>query len=131
MFPTNPAVVTDDAFVLGYMHTLVFGRIPSDTTIGPTRPEDVEKLVIARAADVVAGYAAAYEEPDGSREIGVFALRMKKMPEAESSRGLPPSQVRIIKGSTGIFYWSDASADKPDRGCFDVVRRHIDSVDFR
>jgi thiazole synthase len=67
----------------------------------------------------------------GSPEIGVYALRMKKLPAAELNAGLPRGQGRLIKGRIAIFFWSDARADAPDRGCFDVVRRHIEAVDFR
>lgn len=75
---------------------------------------------------------ARYREEGGSPEIVVVALRMKNMPASAALKPpLPPSQGRVIKGSTAIFYWSDGRADAPDRGCFDVLRRHIESVEFR
>ena len=127
MFRTNPAVVTEPS-VLGFMHTLVFGMMPEDAAIGRARPADVTNLMAARAGDVEAGYAATYEEQGGSPEIGVYALRMKNMPAPERLKVVDPPAARIIKGSTAIFYWSDARADAADRGCFDAVRRHIEAV---
>ena len=134
-FGNNPAVVTEPG-VLGLMHLLVFGPGPEDATVSG-RPGSAEArkqaadAAAARAADVEAGYAATYEEQGGSPEIGVFALRMKKMPAVVSTSTGSPARVRIISGSVAIFYWSDATAGAPDRGCLDVVRRHIESVDFR
>ena len=134
-FPTNPAVVTD-AKILGFMHRLVFGRMPGDAAAtgrgGQADEQKIDEIIAARGADVEAGYAATYQEQGGSPEIGVYALRMKKLPAAaELNAGLPPGQGRLIKGRIAIFFWSDARADAPDRGCFDVVRRHIEAVDFR
>jgi hypothetical protein len=130
MFRTNPAVVTEPN-VLAFMHTLVFGMMPEDAAIGRARPGDVTNLMAARAADVEAGYAAAYEEQGGSPEIGVYALRMKNMPPPERLKAVDPPAARIMKGSIAIFYWSDARADAPDGGCLDAVRRHIEAVDVR
>ena len=133
MFAANPSIVTDPR-VLGLMHGLVFSIAPGSGD-APKRggsadvPSDPDSLV-ARAADVEAGYAAAYEEQGGSPEIGVFALLMKKMP-AQGSSVAPSRAARIIKGQVAIFYWSDATPNAPDLGCIEVVRRHIDSVDFR
>ena len=134
-FRTNPAVVTD-AKILGFMHILVLGMMPGEAAVtgrgGQADAQKFDEIIAARSAEVEAGYAAAYQEQDGSPEIGVYALRMKKLPAAaELNAGLTPGQRRIIKGPVAIFYWSDARADAPDRGCFDVVRRHIEAVDFR
>ena len=135
MFGANPAVVTDPQ-LLGLMYALVFGAGADDAAAsGRPSPSDARRqgadFIPARAADVEAGYAAAYEEQGGSPEIGVFALRMKKMPVINGASTGSPSSARIISGSVAIFYWSDATASAPDRGCLDVVRRHIESVDFR
>jgi hypothetical protein len=131
LFSTNPSVVTDPR-VLGLMHGLVFGVTPGDANqagrgrqSGPGRPADDD--LSARAAEVVIGYAAAYEETGGSPEIGVFALLMKT-PQG-TGRGAPGA--RVIKGPVAIFIWSDATPQAPDRGCVDVIRRHIESVEFR
>jgi hypothetical protein len=134
MFSTNPSVVTDPR-VLGLMHSLVFGVTPGNTNqagrgrqSGPGRPADDD--LSARAAEVVIGYAAAYEETGGSPEIGVFALLMKTPPAPQDTRTGAPG-ARVIKGAVAIFYWSDATPQAPDRGCVDVIRRHIESVEFR
>ena len=87
--------------------------------------------IAARAVNVEAGYAAAYEEQDGSPEIGVFALRMKKPASEEPAVATAGRGGRIIKGRVAIFYWSDAIGNRPDRGCLDVVRRHIESINFK
>ena len=135
-FRTNPTVVTD-AKILGFMHMSVFGMMPGDAAAtgrgGQADVQTFDEIIAARSAEVEAGYVAAYQEQDGSPEIGVYALWMKKLPAAaaELNAGLAPGQRRIIKGAVGIFYWSDARADAPDRGCFDVVRRHIEAVNFR
>jgi len=135
MFSSNPAVVTDPS-TLGLMYVLIFGA-GSDGAAGsgPVSPTDARRqaaaLGAARAADIEAGYVASYEEQGGSPEIGVFALLMKKMPVADGTSTGSPSGRRIISGSVAIFYWSDATEGAPDRGCLDVVRRHIESVDFR
>lgn len=135
MFVSNPAFVTDPR-LLGLMYVLVFGAGSDDAAAsGRPSPSDARRqgaeFIAARAADVEAGYAAAYEEQGGSPEIGVFALRMKKMPVTDGASTGSPSSARIISGSVAIFYWSDAREGAPDRGCLDVVRRHIGSVDFR
>jgi hypothetical protein len=134
MFSTNPSVVADPR-VLGLMHGLVFGVTPGDANAAgrgresrPGRPADDD--LSARAADVVIGYAAAYEETGGSPEIGVFALLMKTPPTPQGA-GTGAAGARVIKGSVAIFTWSDATPQAPDRGCVDVIRRHIESVDFR
>ena len=118
------------------MHILVFGMMPGDAAAtgrgGQADEQKFDEIIAARSADVEAGYAATYQEQGGSPEIGVYALRMKTLPAAaELKVGMTPSQRRIIKGPIAIFFWSDARADAPDRGCFDVVRRHIEAVDFR
>jgi hypothetical protein len=117
------------------MHLLVFGTDSGDGGAGRVRPSDAPRLgaeeLASRAAEVEAGYAAAYEEKGGSPEIGVFALRMKKMPVADGTSAGRSTSARIIRGPVAIFYWSDATAETPDRGCLDAVRRHIESVDFR
>jgi hypothetical protein len=134
MFSTNPSVVTDPR-VLGLMHGLVFGVTPGDANQAgtgrqsqPGRPADDD--LSARAADVVIGYAAAYEETGGSPEIGVFALLMKT-PPLPQGRGASGSGTRFVKGSVAVFSWSDATPHAPDRGCVDVIRRHIESIEFR
>jgi hypothetical protein len=134
MFSTNPSVVTDPRR-LGIMHGLVFGMSPdlekAIKAAGRTEAVNlVAESLAASAADVEAGYAASYQEQGGSPEIGVFALLMKKLP-AEGASAAQPRSARIIKGPVAIFYWSDARPDAPDLGCLDVVRRHIESVDFR
>ena len=123
LFQTTPALVTDP-FVLGFMHSLVFG-----VSSGP--PPASDAAIAARAVNVEAGYAAAYEEQDGSPEIGVFALRMKKPASEEPAVATAGRGGRIIKGRVAIFYWSDAIGNRPDRGCLDVVRRHIESINFK
>jgi hypothetical protein len=135
MFSSNPAVVTDP-LVLGLMYMLVFGAGSDDASASrPVSPADARRqgadVLAARAADVEAGYAATYEEQGGSPEIGVFALRMKKMPVTDGTSRGSRSSARIIRGSVAIFYWSDANEGAPDRGCLEVVRQHIVSVDFR
>lgn len=135
MFGSNPAVVTDSA-ALGFMYALVFGAGSDDAPAsGRVSPSDARRQaadwLAARTADVEAGYAASYEEQGGSPEIGVYALRMKKMPVVDGTSTGSPSGTRIIRGSVAILYWSDARAGAPDRGGLDVVRRHIESVDFR
>jgi hypothetical protein len=135
MFTTNPAVVSDPV-VLGFMHALVFGKLPGDdAAFGRGSPGDLKKLgptiIAARAVNVEAGYASAYEEEGGSPEIGVFALRMKQISDEERSGLSHPPGKGIIKGPVAIYYWSDARADAPDRGCLDVVRQHIESLEFR
>jgi hypothetical protein len=118
------------------MYVLVFGVGSDDAAAsGRVSPSDARRqgadLAAAWAANVEAGYAAAYEEQGGSPEIGVYALRMKKMPVTDGASTPSPSSVRIISGSVAILSWSDAREGAPDRGCLDVVRRHIESVDFR
>jgi hypothetical protein len=135
MFDANPAVVTDPR-ILGPMHALIFGAGSGDAAApGRASPSDARsqgaEVLAARAADVEIGYAAAYEEQGGSPEIGVFALRMKKMPVSDGATTGSPSSGRIIRGSVAIFYWSDATASAHYRGCLDVVRQHIGSVEFR
>jgi hypothetical protein len=134
-FGSNPAVVTEPS-VLGLMYMFVFGAGSDNAAAsGPVSPSDARKqaadLLAVWTADVEAGYAATYEEQGGSPEIGVFALRMKKMPVTDGTSTGSPSSARIIRGSVAIFSWSDAREGAPDRGCLDVVRRHIGSVDFR
>jgi hypothetical protein len=64
----------------------------------------------------------------------VYALRFKKpLTDREAQRfrasgGGGPSRLRLIKGSVAIFAWSDARANAPDLGCFDVVRQHLEKV---
>ena len=134
MFGSNPAVITDPR-VLGPMYALIFSAGSDDAASGRPSPSDARRqgadVLAARAADVEVGYAATYEEQGGSPEIGVFALRMKKMPVTDGASTGGSSSARIISGPVAIFYWSDASKGAPDRGCLDVVRRHIGSVDFR
>ena len=69
MFSTNPSIVTDPR-VLGLMHGLVFSIAPGSGD-APKRGRSAEAQsdadsLAARAADIEAGYAAAYEEQGGS-----------------------------------------------------------------
>jgi hypothetical protein len=133
---TNPAIVTDPK-TLGFMHALVFGPEPGELDdVGRTPPTSpnaaalVEGMV-ARAARIEVGYAAAYEETDGAHEIGVFALRLKD-PSAEKAPGSrTPRSAIVRKGSVVIFSWSDLLSTRSDQGCLDVVRRHIDRVQLK
>ena len=73
---------------------------------------------------------AAYREESGFSEIGVFALRLKD-PSAEAPISNTPRSTTITKGSVVIFTWIDGQRASPDRGCVDVIRRHIASVDLK
>jgi hypothetical protein len=118
-FGTNPAIVTD-AKLLSRMYMMAAGASePSETAIE-------------------SGYAGYYREEGGSPEIGVHALRFKKPPtETEAQRFRTAqgrggdSALRLVKGSIAIFAWSDARANAPDRGCFDVVRRHLERAEVK
>lgn len=129
--PTNPAIVRNPA-ILGFMHSLIF---PSPGESTPTPASERARLFVgsasARAAAVEVGYAASYQETGGSPEIGVFALRLKDPSAAPDMPFNVPSAQRITRGSVVIFSWSDADAGAPDRGCVNVVRRHVESVDVR
>jgi hypothetical protein len=109
-------VVTDPK-ILQFIRLWIFG------TRDAARPENA-------ANQAEAGYAANYREQNGSPEIGVYAIRMKNPPAPLPPTGVP-NQGRLVKGSVVIFYWSDGRAGAPDLGCFDIVRRHIEGVDFR
>ena len=129
--PTNPAIVSNPA-ILGFMHSLIFPS-PGETT--PPPPSARAKVFVgsasARAAAVEVGYAASYQETGGSPEIGVFALRLKNPSAAPQVPSAVRSAKRITRGSVVIFSWSDASPAAPDLGCVDVVRRHLEHVDFK
>jgi hypothetical protein len=119
----NPAI-------LGFMHSLIF---PSSGESTPSPASERARLFVgsasARAAAVDVGYAASYQEMGGSPEIGVFALRLKDPSAAPNMPVTVPSAQRITRGSVIIFSWSDAHAGAPDRGCVNVIRRHVESVD--
>ncbi len=127
--PTNPAIVRNPA-ILGFMHSLIF---PSSGESTPSPASERARLFVgsasARAAAVDVGYAASYQEMGGSPEIGVFALRLKDPSAAPNMPVTVPSAQRITRGSVIIFSWSDAHAGAPDRGCVNVIRRHVESVD--
>ena len=134
--PTNPAIVTDPK-TLGFMHGLVFGPGPSDrddvrkTPPGSPGAAAIADAMLARAARIDVGYAAAYEETGGAHEIGVFALRLKD-PSAETGQGSKtPRSAMVRKGSVVIFSWADLVPSKSDQGCLDVVRRHIDRIQLK
>ena len=129
--PTNPAIVSNPA-ILGFMHSLIF---PSPDETAPPPASARAKLFVgsasARAAAVEVGYAASYQETGGSPEIGVFALRLKDPSAAPKVPTDIRSAKRIARGPVVIFSWSDASPVAPDLGCVDVIRRHIEKVDFK
>ena len=134
--PTNPAIVTDPK-TLGFMHGLVFGPEPGEledvrkTPPGSPGAAAIADAMVARAARIEIGYAAAYEETGGAHEIGVFALRLKD-PAAEKGQGSKTPRSAIVrKGSVVIFSWADLMPGKSDQGCLDVVRRHIDRVQLK
>jgi hypothetical protein len=128
--PTNPAIVTNPA-ILGFMHSVIF---PSGETTAPPTSGRAKLFVgsaSARAAAVEVGYAASYQEAGGSPEIGVFALRLKDPSATPAVTPTVPSAKRITSGPVVIFSWSDATPGAPDLGCLDVVRRHIERVEFK
>ena len=130
---TNPSMVTDAQF-LGMMHAAIFLPLPEDPTgadqLTAARSRAVREAAPGRATRVEAGYVAAYREESGFHEIGVFALRVKD-PSAEAPIPNTPRSTTITKGSVVIFTWVDGRPASPDRGCVDVVRRHIASVDLK
>jgi hypothetical protein len=112
---------------------------PDELAPTPTskRGKELAGAMAARGAGVEVGYAAWYREAGGSPEIGVFAIRLKTPSATEprtdlaQRRGMPHAPIgTLTKGSVVILYWSDANATTPDLGCIDVVRRHIESIDF-
>ncbi len=119
---TNPAVVTD-AEQLGFIHSLLLGGSRSAAAAD----------LVARGAQAVVGYAAAYEEKGGSHEIGVYALRLKDAAAAKAAR--PPAvggrMLNVTKGSVVIFSWMDILPSQKDLGCFDAVKRHIEGVQLK
>ena len=119
---TNPAVVTDQER-LGFIHALLFGGSKS------IPPADLR----ARGAQAVVAYAAAYEEKGGSHEIGVYALRMKDPAAANATRATPAAGrvLNLTKGSVAIFSWADLAPSQKDLGCFDVIKRHMESVQLK
>jgi hypothetical protein len=132
--PTNPAIVRDPRF-LGMMHALIFGPLPGDEAfvegeLTPARARALAERTSVRAETVEVGYAASYGEEGGFHEIGVFALRLKD-PSAATPAPASQRSARITKGSVVIFSWADGRPASPDRGCLDVVRRHLASVDIK
>jgi hypothetical protein len=53
-----------------------------------------------------------------------------KDPSAEAPIPNTRRSTTITKGSVVIFTWLDGQRASPDRGCVDVIRRHIASVDL-
>jgi hypothetical protein len=94
-----------------------------------------ERSMMERVTAVETGYAAFYREEGGSREIGVYAIRLKTpLTDAEAQRfrasqGAAGPRAQKIKGTVAVLAWSDGRVDAPDRGCWDVVRRHLEQVD--
>ena len=134
---TNPSEVTDPQ-QLGFVHSLLFGPLPGEpANVGKTPPTSaaasaMADLMTVRGTRVRIGYAAAYEEKDGAHEIGVYALRMKDPAEVKGLRG--PSAGRTFtatKGSVVIFSWEDILPGRKGLGCFDVIKRHIESVQLK
>ena len=119
---TNPAVITDPE-QLGFVHALLFGGSKSVAT------DDMR----ARGAQVAVGYAAAYEEKDGAHEIGVYALRLKDPAAATKARATAAAGrvLHVTKGSVAIFSWVDVLPGRKESGCFDAIRRHIESVELK
>jgi hypothetical protein len=145
LFDSNPAIVTDaKALELIYGFVYVAFRAPQlggRLRRGPgpgTSKEEFERLIKDGSAAVESGYAAFYQEEGGSPEIGVYALSFKK-PLAESVAQQfrapqgdgGPSALRIAKDSVAVFAWSDGRPDAPDRGCWDVIRRHLEQLDVK
>jgi len=147
-FRSNPATGTDSVtlgFIAMFFRPLSLATEAEESAAraaeaAATGPEErraaFERLMAQRASAVESGYAAFYREEGGSPEIGVYALRFKKpLPELEAERFRTgsgaggPTALRIAKGSVAIFAWSDARQDAPDRGCFEVVRRHIEQAE--
>jgi hypothetical protein len=135
-FGSNPAVTTDAKALL-----LIYGWVIGETQPATGRdhpPAVAERWTNEAVARVDAGYAAFYREEGGSPQIGVYGLRLKNPPgaiEAERFRALKgaggPTALRRVVGSVMIFAWSNGRPDAPDRGCWDVVRRHLEQVDLR
>lgn len=146
LFGSNPAIVTDAKaleVVYGFVYVAFrapqvdgkFGRGPRPTGMSK---EEFERLIRDGSAAVESGYAAFYQEDGGSPEIGVYALSFKT-PLAESvaqqfrapQGGGGPSALRIARDAVALFAWSDGRPDAPDRGCWDVIRRHLEQLDVK
>jgi hypothetical protein len=143
---SNPAVVSDSKglalismFVLGMPRgdeKAALGAGAAEQS-GAERQAAFDRLMLERAEGVETGYAAFYREDAGSPEIGVYAIRLKKPlteQEARTFRATPlggRNYLRILKGQIAIFAWSDARANAPDRGCFDVVRQHLEKTEVK
>ena len=132
----NPAILTDPK-KLGFMHVLVMGSDKalddaSQIPLGEEHERTVERLMAERGATVEVAYAAWYEEGNGSRSIGVYALRFRQplaggvvdnILRANTIHGR--GTLRIFTKSVAVFAWANAKEDAPDLGCLDAVRQHL------
>jgi hypothetical protein len=118
LYGHNPAVVTDSGSI-SIVHMYATGG-----GMSAERP-------------VAAAYAAAYSEEGGSPQIGVYALRFRRdltAPETETfkkSYGGGSTVFRLVKGAVAIYAYTNARRDAPDRGCFDALKKHLETVELK
>jgi hypothetical protein len=132
----NPMLLTEPRD-FGFIHLLIVGSDEAldDVFQRPYAEEyerTVERLMAERTTNVDAAYAAWYEEGDGSRSIGVYALRFRRpltdaavndIVRNDPNRGL--AGLWIVTHSAAIVAWTNAKEGAPDLGCFNAVRQHL------
>ena len=119
LYGRNPTVVTDTPSIsIVHMYAMAAG-------VAADRP-------------AAAAYAAFYREDGGSPQIGVYALRFNRdLTTAETdafkaNRNMGgASALRLVKGPVAVFAFSNARPDAPDKGCYEALRKHIETVEFK
>lgn len=119
LYGRNPTIVTDTpSIAIVHMYAMAAG-------VAPDRP-------------ATAAYAAFYREEGGSPQIGVYALRFNRdLTSAESdafkaNRNMGgATALRLVKGPIAVFAFSNARPDAPDKGCYEALRKHIETVEFK
>jgi hypothetical protein len=119
LYGHNPAIVTDTASLsIVHMFATAKGMIAE-------RP-------------VAAGYTASYREEGGSPRIDVYALRFTReltTAQADTFKNNRyvggANALRRVNGSVAILAYSNARPDAPDKGCYDALRKHLETVDVK
>jgi hypothetical protein len=116
LYGHNPAIVSD-SLSLAVVHMFAAGA------------------GITAEKPVAAAYSAFYKEEGGSPQLGVYAIRYRRdltTAEADAFKAVKfttsSSPLRVVKGPLAIYLYSNSRPDAQDKGCYDALKKHIESV---